>query len=92
MRARERGQSRCGCPASKACLVREISDLVGLEPKGDPTTANEAQAVCARLHAAGYRLRPLIDAAEFAAQRRELARCIIPIAESRGTPEAPLLP
>jgi hypothetical protein len=42
--------------------------------------------------AAGYRLKPSIDAAEFAAKRREHAQCVGAIAEHLGTPQAPLLP
>jgi hypothetical protein len=70
-------------------LIGEIVGLIGLEPKDDPTTANQAQAVCARLRAAGFRLRPSI---EFAAERRQHARCIGAIAEHLGTPRAPLPP
>jgi hypothetical protein len=73
-------------------LVGEIVGLIGLEPKSDPTTVNHAQAVCARLRAAGYRLRPSVDTVDFAVKRREHARCIGAIAEHLGTPEAPLLP
>jgi hypothetical protein len=73
-------------------LIGEIIGLIGLEPKDDPTTSNQAQAVCARLKAAGYRLRPSIDAAEFAAERRQHARCVGAVAEHLGTPRAPLLP
>lgn len=73
-------------------LVGEVASLIGLEPRDDPTTVDQAQAVCARLRAAGYRLRPSIDAPEFAARRREHARCTGAIAEHLGMPEAPLLP
>ncbi len=73
-------------------LVRELGGMIGLEPEHDSTTANQAQAVCARLRSAGYRLRQPIDADQFAAKRREHARCITAIAEHLGTPQAPLLP
>ena len=74
-------------------LVGEIVDLIGLEPTDEPSaTANQARAVSARLLAAGYRLKPSIDAAEFAAKRREHTCCIGAIAEHLGTPQAPLLP
>jgi len=53
---------------------------------------NQAQAVCTRLRAADYWLRPSIDAAEFAAKRREHARCVGAIAEHVGTSEMPFPP
>ena len=72
-------------------LVGEIAGLIGLEPKTDDTIASDVEALCGRLSAARYRLRPDADREEFVAKRREHARCIDAIAEHLGTPAAPLL-
>ncbi|MBV9562678.1 MAG: hypothetical protein JOY90_19895 [Bradyrhizobium sp.] len=72
-------------------LVGEIAGLIGLEPKTDDTIASDVEALCGRLSAARYRLRPDADREEFVAKRREHARCIEAIAEHLGTPAAPLL-
>jgi hypothetical protein len=72
-------------------LVGEIAGLIGLEPKSERTTASEVEALCGRLSAAGYRLRPDIDREKFVARRREHARCIDAVAEHLGTLPAPLI-
>jgi len=72
-------------------LVGEIAGLIGLEPKSEKTTTSEVEALCERLSAAGYRLRPDIDREKFVARRREHARCVEAIAQHLGTPVAPLL-
>ncbi|MBV9459729.1 MAG: hypothetical protein JO141_19725 [Bradyrhizobium sp.] len=72
-------------------LVGEIAGLIGLEPKSDNTNASDVEALCGRLSAARYRLRPDAHREEFVAKRREHASCIDAIAEHLGTPVAPLL-
>lgn len=73
-------------------LVEEIAGLIGLEPKDVRPTVSEVGAVCKRLTAAGYRLKPDPDLEAFAAKRAEHARCIEAMASHLGTPPAPLLP
>ena len=50
------------------------------------------EALCDRLSAAGYRLRPHPDLGAFASRRTDHVRCIGAIAAHLGTPMAPLLP
>jgi hypothetical protein len=66
--------------------------LIGLKPKGGSTAAMEVEAVCDRLSAAGYRLRPHPDLGGFAAKRAEYAESIKAISDHLGTPMAPLVP
>ncbi|QIO36932.1 ion channel [Bradyrhizobium sp. 1(2017)] len=73
-------------------LIDDLNGLIGLEPKSDDTTAGAVPRVCARLKAAGYKLRLPVDAAEFADRRRKHAGRVRAAAEHLGTMEAPLLP
>jgi hypothetical protein len=73
-------------------LADEIAGLIGIEPIEEGITEREADKLCGRLRAAGYRLRDPVDLKAFVARRWEYTRCIGAIARHLGTPEAPLLP
>ena len=75
MRARERLR-----------LIKELNGLIGLEPGSDGTTAAVVLKICARLAAAGYKLRSPVDAAEFADRRRAHGRQIQAAADHLGMP------
>ncbi|WP_369725658.1 hypothetical protein AB8Z38_13630 [Bradyrhizobium sp. LLZ17] len=72
-------------------LLDELNGLVGLQPASDDTTAAEAPRLCARLTAAGYKVRSSVDAAEFADRRRKHAGRVRAAAEHLGTLAAPLI-
>ncbi|WP_409187703.1 hypothetical protein [Bradyrhizobium sp. RDM4] len=73
-------------------LMKELNGLVGLQPACDETTAAAVPRVCARLTAAGYKVRSSIDAADFAERRRKHGGRVRAAAEHLGTLTAPLLP
>jgi hypothetical protein len=73
-------------------LIDELNRVVGLDPLVDDTTGASVPQLCARLAAAGYKLRPSIDALTFTERRRRHATCVQAAAEHLGTAAAPLLP
>jgi hypothetical protein len=73
-------------------LIDDLNGLIGLEAESDDTSAAAVPRVCARLTAAGYKLRSSVDAAEFAEQRRKHAGRVRAAAEHLGTTAAPLIP
>ncbi|OSJ30396.1 hypothetical protein BSZ19_24600 [Bradyrhizobium japonicum] len=73
-------------------LIDELNYVVGLDPLVDDTTGVSVPQLCARLAAAGYKLRPSIDAPTFADRRRRHGGCVRAAAEHLGTTAAPLLP
>ncbi|WP_247469922.1 hypothetical protein [Bradyrhizobium sp. 45] len=73
-------------------LIDDLNGLIGLEAKSDDTTDAAVPRVCARLTAAGYKVRSQVDAAEFAQQRRKHAGRVLAAAEHLGTTAAPLIP
>jgi hypothetical protein len=73
-------------------LIDELNEVIGLDPLFDDTTGASVQQLCARLAAAGYKLRPSIDALSFADRRRRHGACVRAAAVHLGTTAAPLLP
>ncbi|OSI20474.1 ion channel [Bradyrhizobium canariense] len=73
-------------------LLDELNGLVGLQPASDDTTAATTARICARLTAAGYKVRSSVDAAEFAERRRKHAARVRAAADHLGTLAAPLTP
>ncbi|MCK1267631.1 hypothetical protein IVB44_25835 [Bradyrhizobium sp. 49] len=73
-------------------LIDDLNGLIGLEAKSDDTTDAAVPRVCARLTAAGYKVRSQVDAAEFADRRRKHAGRVRAAAEHLGTTAAPLIP
>jgi hypothetical protein len=73
-------------------LIEELNGLLGLEPASDETTAAAVPLVCARLAAAGYKVRSSTDSAEFAERRRKHGARVRAAAEHLGTHTSPLLP
>lgn len=67
---------------------RHSAGLIGLETRKNTATASDAMKLCGRLTAAGYKLRPLLDTAEFAGRHREHAARIAAIADHLGTAAA----
>ncbi len=72
-------------------LLRDLSALIGLEPRTDGAADADVERLHGRLEAAGYTMRPAFAAARFAALREEHASRIRALAAHIGTPEAPLL-
>lgn len=70
----------------------ELLQLLALEAAHVPTPLEEAERLCARLAAAGYRLRDDRDLAGFAAARATHAGPVQALAQHLGTSHAPLLP
>ncbi|OSI73305.1 hypothetical protein BSZ22_07840 [Bradyrhizobium canariense] len=73
-------------------LIDNLNGLIGLEAESDDTSAAAVPRVCARLTAAGYKVRSSVDAAEFAEQRGKHAGRVRAAAEHLGTTAAPLIP
>ncbi|MGY8681239.1 hypothetical protein Q2941_26105 [Bradyrhizobium sp. UFLA05-153] len=73
-------------------LIDEMNVLIGLDPVADDTTTATVPQVCARLSAAGYKVRQSIDASGFTDCRRKHGACVRAAAEHLGTARAPLLP
>lgn len=73
-------------------LAIHLLELLHLERVPAHTPHDDAARVCARLAAAGYRLREGRDLSAFATARAEHAGRIDAIAKHLGTPGAPLLP
>ncbi|MGY4435204.1 hypothetical protein ACVWWO_007681 [Bradyrhizobium sp. F1.13.1] len=73
-------------------LIDELNEVIGRDPLFDDTTGASVQQLCARLAAAGYKLRPSIDALSFADRRRRHGACVRSAAVHLGTTAAPVLP
>lgn len=73
-------------------LIDELNGVIGIEPASDDTTPAAVPPVCARLTAAGYKVRSSVDATEFADRRRKHAGRVRAAAEHLGTTAAPLIP
>jgi hypothetical protein len=73
-------------------VAAELLELLSLEPAHALTPLEEAERLCARLTAAGYRLRGDRDLAGFAAARERHAGPVQALAQHLGASQAPLLP
>ena len=73
-------------------LCTEITKMLGLEPVHEPVTREIVDRLCARLTAAGYKLREDRDVGAFIAARDMGAARVRALARHLGTREAPLVP
>jgi hypothetical protein len=71
-------------------LALDVLQLLHLDAVPAPTPLHEVEALCARLQAAGWRLREPRDLARFALARSEHAGRIRALEQHLGTPPAPL--
>lgn len=72
-------------------LAADLLDLLRLDAAPAPAPLEDTKALCARLVAAGWRLREPRDLARFGAAREEHAGRVEALAQHLGTPGAPLL-
>lgn len=73
-------------------LAGELLHVLDLGPAPARASQAEVETLCARLAAAGYRLRDDRDLQRFASARDEHAGRVLALAHHLGTPEAPLVP
>jgi hypothetical protein len=73
-------------------LTKDLTEMLSLQPEGEPARIEEAQRLCTRLIAAGYTMNPERDVPSFAKAREEHSAGIRALAWHLGMPEAPLFP
>jgi hypothetical protein len=73
-------------------MAEQLGSLVGLRPRPDAEPKGGLDEICARLAAAGYRLKKSPNPTEFHSLRQDYAGWVNAMGDHLGRPSAPLVP